>query len=98
MTGLATLIRWEIELFLLALAAIVAVKLLTGEINTAGLLYGRISGRPRNQNQYFSPERVQMLLFTLAAAFYYITLDLNNPKPGTFTDFHHSLADRRWHH
>ena len=86
MAGLATLIRWEIELFLLALAVIVAIKLLTGEMNTAGLLYGRISGRPRNQNQYFSPERVQMLLFTLAAAFYYLTLVLNNPKPGTFPD------------
>lgn len=86
MAGFVILIRWEVEIFLLALAGIIAVKLLNGEINTKGLFHGRISKRARNQDQYFSPERVQLMLVTLGAAFYYLSLVLNNPKPGTFPD------------
>lgn len=78
--------KWEVELFLLALAGIVVLKLLTGEINTSGLFHGRISGRDPKNNQYVSPERVQLLLVTVGAAFYYLTLVLNNPNPGTFPD------------
>ena len=85
---LAQIIKWEIEIFLFALAALVAIKLLTGEINTRGLLWGRISGRPKknNQDQYFSPERVQLLLFTIGAGFYYLEMVLNNPNPSTLPD------------
>ena len=83
---LAEVIRWEIQVFLLALAGLIAIKLLGGEINTSGLFYGRITGRKRGQDQYFSPERVQLLLFTLGAGLYYLTLVLNNPNPGTFPD------------
>ena len=68
------------------IAGVVAMKLLTGEINTSGLLYGRVSARKRGQDQYFSPERVQLLVFTLAAAFYYLTLVLTNPNPGAWPD------------
>ena len=81
---LAELIKWEIQIFILGLAGLIAVKLLIGEINTLGLLYGRISRRKRGQDQYFSPERVQLLVFTIGAGFYYLTLVLNNPTPGTF--------------
>ncbi len=86
MTGLVTLIRWEVQIFLLALAGVIVVKLLNGEINTSGLFHGRISGRDRNHDQYFSPERVQLMLVTLAAAFYYLNLVLNNPKPDSLPD------------
>lgn len=86
MIALATLIRWEIELFLFALAGLIIIKLLGGEINTNGLLHGRISGRNRRNNQYFSPERVQLLLFTTGAAFSYLALVLQNPNPGTFPE------------
>jgi hypothetical protein len=82
--GLAQLIQWEVMLFLLALAGIVTLQILTGSINTSGLLYGRISGRKRDQDLYFSPERVQLLVFTLGAALYYLAQVLNNPQPGTF--------------
>jgi len=81
---LAAVIRWEIQIFILALAGLIALKLLTGEINTSGLLYGRISGRKRGQDQYFSPERVQLLVLTVGAAFYYLSLVLNNAEPGAF--------------
>ena len=81
---LAEVLRWEIQIFILGLAGLIALKLLTGEINTLGLLYGRISGRKRGQDQYFSPGRVQLLVFTIGAGFYYLTLVLSNPDPGTF--------------
>ncbi|HXB22952.1 MAG TPA: hypothetical protein VNV88_16305 [Candidatus Solibacter sp.] len=84
MTLLVQLIRWEIAIFLAALAGTVAIQLLTGQIKTTGLLQGRISGRPKDKNQYFSPERLQLLIFTLGAGFHYLTLVLTNPNPGTF--------------
>lgn len=88
MPQLVVLVKWEIEIFLFALTGLIAVKLLTGEINTTGLLFGRISGRPsrNNQNRYLSPERVQLLFFSIAAAFYYLQLVLNNPNVGTLPD------------
>ncbi len=98
MPGIAELITWEVQLFLLALFGIVAMRLLTGQIITKNLLYGRkndtgdpivgpdgqIKGRKKDDTLYFSPERVQLLLFTLGAASYYLTQVLNNPNPGTF--------------
>lgn len=83
---LSEIIRWEVQIFLLALAGLIAIKLLTGEINTAGLLYGRISARTKGNDQYFSPERVQLLLLTMGAGFYYLNLVFNNPNPGTLPD------------
>jgi hypothetical protein len=84
--------------FLLALFAIVAGQLFSGQISTKNLLYGRkndtgepirdsngnIKSRKREDTLYFSPERVQLLLMTLGAAFYYLTQVLNNATPGTF--------------
>jgi hypothetical protein len=86
MVLLSGLIKLEIQLFILALAGLIMVKLLTGEINTCDLLYGRISSRRRGQDQYFSPERLQLLLCTLGAGLYYLTLVLNNPHPGSLPD------------
>lgn len=85
MVQLTHLVKWEVLLFLLALTAAVTVQLLTGEINTRQLLYGRISGRRRKEDQYyFSPERVQLLIFTLAAALHYVALVFTNSQPGRF--------------
>jgi hypothetical protein len=86
MPALVQLMKWEVEIFLMLLAAIVALQLLTGKINTSGLFRGRFSGRPAGQNEYFSPERVQLLMFTLAAAVFYLSQVLNNPKPGSFPE------------
>jgi len=86
MPVLELLMKYEIAIFLLVLAGLVAIKILTGEINTSGLLFGRISARKKGQDQYFSPERVQLLLFSVGAGFYYLTLVLNNSNPGTFPD------------
>ena len=98
MPDFTNLISWEIQIFLLALFGIVVMQLLTGQISTKNLLCGRKNdtgepivgtdglpkGRKKDDSIYFSPERVQLLLFTLGAAFYYLTQVLNNPNPGTF--------------
>ncbi len=84
MPQLVALMKWEVIVFLGALAGVVAVQMLTGQINTSGLLYGHISGRRRGEDEYFSPERVQLLVLTLGAAFYYLSEVLNNPNTGTF--------------
>ena len=81
MNLLIQLTRWEVLLFLLTLAGIVIFRLLTGEINTRYLLYGR----KRNRDRYFSPERVQLLVFTISAAFYYLT-QLLEVRAGKFPE------------
>jgi hypothetical protein len=84
MPELVQLMKWEIVIFLTALAGIIAIQLLTGRISMAGLFRGRISGRPIGQNEYFSPERVQLLISTLGAAAYYLSQVLANTNPGVF--------------
>jgi hypothetical protein len=98
MPSFARIAMWELDGFLLGLFAIVAGQLLTGQISTKNLLYGRkndtgtptldkngaVLSRKPEDTLYFSPERVQLLLLTLGAAFYYLTQVLNNPNPGTF--------------
>jgi hypothetical protein len=100
MPGLTQLVAWEIKGFLVALAAIVAGQLLGGQISTKNLLYGRkndagqpvynpdgtLHSRKTEDTPYFSPERVQLLLMTLAAASYYLTQVFNNPILGTLPD------------
>jgi hypothetical protein len=60
--------RVEVFVFLGGLAAIIAYRLLTGGINTKYLLYGTQA----DGTKYFSPERVQLLLFTLWTAMSYL--------------------------
>lgn len=101
MHGIVKIVTWEISGFLLALFGIVAGQLLGGQISTKNLLYGRKSdaGQPilapdgrktgfkkKENTLYFSPERVQLLLFTLGAGFYYLSQVLNNPTPGRLPD------------
>lgn len=76
MPQLVTLLKWEVIIFLGALAAIVAMQLLTGQINTDGLF--------DDNNGQFTSSRVQLLVLTLGAAFYYVSQVAANPTPGTF--------------
>ena len=66
---------WEILAFLTALFAVVVIQLLAGQINTRGLFLGRKG----DGTQYFSAERVQLLLFTLGAASQFPSEVLRNP-------------------
>lgn len=75
------LIWFEVIVFLGGLAAIIAYRMLTGRINTHYLLYGTSKGGKK----YLSPERVQLLLFTLGTAMFYLmqVMDLVKlAKPG----------------
>lgn len=64
--------RIEIWCFLIGLAALVFYRMLTGTINTTGLLHdkGTSSG--------FSPGRLQLMVATIVVAFYYIGQALSN--------------------
>jgi hypothetical protein len=75
MTFLQKLIYWEVLFVMAALFTVVVGRILTGGINTTGLLHGRKA----NGEIYLSPERVQLLLFTLGAAFQYTTSFLQHP-------------------
>jgi hypothetical protein len=56
-------------IFLFALLAIIALRLLTGDIRTRGL----IQGRTATGSRFVSAGRVQLLIATLAAAAQYLT-------------------------
>jgi len=85
---LVQLVRWEILVFLAGLAAIVVYKLLNRQINTQYLLYGRTAaaGKDKDGNLYFSPERVQLLVFTLGTAFFYVMQTTKTAKSGQLPD------------
>lgn len=85
MNALTTVLRYEIWIFLTVLAALVAYQLLTGRINTRGLLRDKMSGRE------FSPGRLQLLMATVGGALYYVLLIFANEKPGEFPEVPSSL-------
>jgi hypothetical protein len=65
---LARVASYVTLIFLAALAIIVLMQLLNGAINTHRLLHGR----EEDDRLYFSPARVQLLVFTIWAAFSYL--------------------------
>lgn len=78
MSTLATVLQYEIWLFMSGLALIIAFQLLTRKINIEGLLF---DGR-----EQFSPGRVQLLVATIAAASYYFLEILNSRRSGKFPE------------
>jgi hypothetical protein len=75
-------VKLEVLVFVGGLAAIVAHRLLTGQINTNLLLYGT----KKDGSKYFSPERVQLLLFTLGTAMFYLNTVTQNRASGVLPD------------
>lgn len=75
-------VKLEVYVFLVGLAAIIAHRLLTHQINTNYLLYGK----KRDGTKYLSPERVQLLLFTLGTAMFYLSTVLQNRASGVIPD------------
>lgn len=77
---------WFVKLIVLVfvggLAAIVAHRLLTGQINTTGLFYGT----KKDGTKYFSPERVQLMIFTLGVAMFYLNSVTENRTSGVLPD------------
>lgn len=68
--------------FVLLLAIVVAMRLLRGEINTKNLLYGRTG----KGTLYFSPERVQLLVFTLGFSGWYLLQVMQSRGSGKLPD------------
>ena len=85
MNALATVLRYEIWIFLTVLVGIVGYQLLTGRIKTRGLLRDKMNGRA------LSPGRLQMLMATVSVASYYVLLIFANKRPGTFPEVPRSL-------
>ena len=75
-------IKLEVFVFLGALIAIVGYKVVTGQINTRYLLYGT----KKDGAKYLSPERVQLLLFTVGAAMFYLNDVLKHRGSGVLPD------------
>jgi len=57
----------QIVIFSVSTLLIILYKMMTGSINTRGMLEDKVT-------HDFSPGRVQLLMFTLFAAFYYLSL------------------------
>lgn len=86
MNALTTVLRYEIWIFLTVLAAVIAYQLLTGMINTRGLLRDKMTGRA------LSPGRLQLLIATTGGALYYLLLMFSNEKPGEFPEIPSALV------
>jgi hypothetical protein len=65
--------------FLYGLAAVIGYQLLTGHINLRGIL------QRKNGSGQSSPERIQLLIATIAAAARYVA-DVAQAPPGTMPD------------
>ena len=64
---LTRMLHLEMLVFLYSLAAVVGYQMFTGQINTAGLL------QRKDGSGQTSPERIQLLLATIAAAASYLS-------------------------
>jgi hypothetical protein len=67
--SLVSAIQSVVIAFLASLSAIIAIRMLTGNINTHGVLRTK---SPTGGDDSLSPARVQLLVFTLAAAGIYL--------------------------
>ena len=76
MNTLATVLKYELLVLLTALAALLAYRMITQQINVTGLLMDKTSGRA------ISPARIQMLIVTLGIAGYYLMMVVDAKNKG----------------
>ena len=79
MNLLIPLIRFELWLLIGGLALVVTYKMLTGGINMSGLLDDKAT-------RALSPERVQLLVFTVIGAGYYLLLAMETASSARLPD------------
>src|SRR5438045_23854 len=82
MPSLVSTTTYAVLLFIVGLSAAVFPRLLNGGINTRHLLYGRKA----DGSTYFSPERVQLLLFTIWTALSYLLNVIEHRGDGKLPD------------
>ena len=84
MGSVSAILRYEVVLFLTALALIVAYQLLTGKINMRRLLFakGRSAAGPstRRRTSGLSPSRIQLLIVSIGVAIYLLAEALRDPS------------------
>ena len=71
-----SLAYWETIGLIFCAFGMVFVAAVSGNLKLDGLFYGTT----RNGRKYFSPERVQLFVFTLAVAFQYMSASLRDPR------------------
>ncbi len=84
MGSVTAILRYEVLLFLGALALIITYQLLTGKINMRRLLFakGRSAAGPstRRWTSGLSPSRIQLLIVTIGVAIYLLAEALRDPS------------------
>ena len=80
MNTLSLVLRVEIWLLLGGLTVVITYQLLTGKINTSGMLTTKAGARN------FSPARLQLMVITLAIAAYYLFLGLSDRHAKTLPE------------
>jgi hypothetical protein len=73
---LVEVIKWEVLILLGGMGGTILMHLLTGSIEARNLLWGRRTDGTR----YFSPERVQLLVGTIAIALQYLLTAAHTPS------------------
>ena len=89
METLTAVVRFEIWFLLGNLALVVVYKMLTGGINMKGLLDDKkelLDDKKDKQTAGFSPARVQLLIWTLFGAGYYLLLTVKDGYPTEFPE------------
>jgi|SRR5215831_9591640 len=78
MRSLISFATIELEFLVFGYSSVIFYQLLTGRINTRGLLFGRSA----TGQSGFSPARLQVLLLTLGTAFYVLsgTISAGTPR------------------
>ena len=86
--SVSAILRYEVLLFLGALALIIFYQLLTGKINMRRLLFakGRSAAGPstRRRTSGLSPSRIQLLIVSIGVAIYLLAAVVRDP--GEFTE------------
>ena len=82
MPGLVTAVRWEIIILLGGLMVVVVYKLFNGDVTLSGLLM--VKGG--DDDNTFSPARLQMLMSTVLAGMYYLLQVINNHSSNSLPD------------
>ena len=84
--SITRILHFELLGFLYALAALVVYQMLTGRINVTGLLSRKDAGqKDKTKPSQTSPERIQLLLATIAASATYLGEAVRNTS-GTMPD------------
>lgn len=77
MDSLIPFVRLEVWFLLSGFMVVVAYKILTGEINLRGIFNEKNTA---GNTKGYSTVRVQLMIFTLMSAFYYVRQVVDNPK------------------